>query len=72
MVSEQFKVYIKDTEGNVLVDDTLKTEANGFIDLWLPSEQSYLIKIEHQGKTVESEFSTFENDGTCITTMKLS
>ncbi|MEK4701912.1 CueP family metal-binding protein [Solibacillus sp. FSL R7-0668] len=71
MVSEQFDVYIEDTEGNVLVDDTLKTEANGFIDLWLPRQQSFQIKIEHQGKTVESEFSTFENDGTCITTMQL-
>ncbi|WP_274310431.1 CueP family metal-binding protein [Solibacillus daqui] len=71
MVSEQFNVYIEDAEGNVLVDDTLITEANGFIDLWLPREQSFQIKIEHQGKTVESEFSTFENDGTCITTMQL-
>lgn len=71
MVSEQFDVYIEDNEGNVLVDDTLKTEANGFIDLWLPRDQSFQIKIEHQGKTVESEFSTFENDGTCITTMQL-
>lgn len=71
MVNEQFDVYIEDNEGNVLVDDTLKTEANGFIDLWLPRDQSFQIKIEHQGKTVESQFSTFESDGTCITTMQL-
>lgn len=71
MVSEQFDVYIEDAKGNVLVDDTLKTEENGFIDLWLPREQSFNIKIEHQGKAIESEFSTYENDGTCITTMKL-
>ena len=71
MVSEQFHVYIEDTEGNVLVDESLKTEANGFIDLWLPREQSFQIKIENQGKAVESELSTFENDRTCITTMKL-
>lgn len=71
MVSEQFDVYIEDAKGNVLVDDTLKTEENGFFDLWLPREQSFNIKIEHQGKAIESEFSTYENDGTCITTMKL-
>lgn len=71
MVSEEFNVYIEDAKGNVLVDDILRTEVNGFIDLWLPREQTFQIKIEHQGKEVESEFSTFENDGTCITTMKL-
>ena len=71
MVSEEFDVYIEDAKGNVLVDDILRTEENGFIDLWLPREQTFQVKIEHQGKAVESEFSTFENDGTCITTMKL-
>ena len=71
LVNEQFDVYIEDAEGNVIVDDTLQTEVNGFIDIWLPRDQIYQIKIEHQGKTVESEFSTFENDGTCITTMQL-
>ena len=69
--NEQFNVYIEDTEGNVIVDEILQTQANGFIDLWLPRNQTYQIKIEHEGKMVKSEFSTFENDGTCITTMQL-
>ncbi|SOC21929.1 hypothetical protein SAMN05880501_11393 [Ureibacillus xyleni] len=71
LVNEQFHVYIEDTEGNVIVDKTLESQANGFINLWLPREQTYQIKIEQGGKIVESEFSTFDNDGTCITTMQL-
>lgn len=70
-MNEQFDIYIEDSEGNIIVDETLESQGNGFIDLWLPREQMYHIKIELEGKTVESEFSTFENDGTCITTMQL-
>lgn|SRR5690625_1594838 len=72
MVEEEFDVYIEDTEGNVVLEDTLKTEANGFIDLWLPRDKTYNITINQNGKKVESEFSTFEQDGTCITTMQLT
>lgn len=72
MVEEEFNIHIEDMEGNVVLDDTLKTEVNGFIDLWLPRDKTYNIAINHNGKKVESEFSTFEQDGTCITTMQLT
>ncbi|MFY3792092.1 CueP family metal-binding protein [Ureibacillus sp. MALMAid1270] len=71
LVNEQFDVYIEDSNGNVVLDETLQTQVNGFIDLWLPRDQTYNITIEHEGKKAESKFSTFKNDGTCITTMQL-
>ncbi|SDP85635.1 hypothetical protein SAMN05216565_10953 [Litchfieldia salsa] len=71
MVEEEFDVYIEDEDGNVVVDKKMKSYANGFIDLWLPRNQTYNTKIEHNGKTVESEISTFDGDGTCVTTMQL-
>jgi len=71
MIEEEFNVYIEDMEGNVIVDEMLKSHANGFIDLWLPRDKTYRTTIAHDGKIVESEFSTFENDDTCITTMQL-
>jgi hypothetical protein len=71
MVSEQFDVYIEDAEGNVLVDDVLTSHANGFIDLWLPRDKIYHITISNDGKTGQSEFSTFKNDNTCMTTIQL-
>ena len=71
LVNEEFDVYIEDTDGNVVLDQTMKTESNGFIDLWLPREKSYQVKITYGEKSVESEISTFENDNTCITTMQL-
>ncbi len=72
MVEEEFDVYIEDKEGNVVLEDTLRTEENGFFDLWLPRDKTYHITINHNGKKVESEFSTFKQDGTCITTMQLT
>ena len=71
MANKEIDVTIEDSKGNVLVDETMKTPANGFIDLWLPRDETYNIKMEHEGKMVESKFSTSDNDGTCITTMQL-
>ena len=71
MVEKEFEVYIEDMDGNVVVDKTLKSQPNGFIDLWLPRNKTFKTKIEYGGKVVESELSTFENDPTCVTTMQL-
>ena len=71
MVEEEFEVYIEDTEGNLILDETLKSQSNGFIDLWLPRDKTYHITIAHDGQTAKSEISTFEGDDTCITTMQL-
>lgn len=70
MMNEAFDVYMEDAEGNVILDETVKSQANGFIDLWLPRDKVFSVKITHDGKTVESAFSSFEGDNTCITTMQ--
>jgi hypothetical protein len=72
LVEKEFDVTIEDSEGNVVIEDKLKTQSNGFFDLWLPRDKTYQIKIEHDGKVTEAEISTFENDPTCVTTMQLS
>ncbi|WP_330949508.1 CueP family metal-binding protein [Virgibacillus sp. MG-45] len=72
MVEKDFDVLIEDTDGNVIVDKTVTSQKNGFFDLWLPRDKTYRVVITHDGKQVESEISTFENDGTCITTMQLT
>lgn len=71
LVEEEFDVYIQDEEGNVIVDETMTSLENGFIDLWLPRDKTYQVKIEHKGRTAESEISTFEGDNTCIITIQL-
>lgn len=72
MINQDFDIYIEDTEGNIILDETKQSLENGFIDLWLPRDKAFRVKITHEGKEVESEISTFQDDGTCITTMQLS
>lgn len=72
MVNEQFEVYIEDKEGNLIMDKTVQSQPNGFIDLWLPRDKELNVTIKHNGKSVQSKLTTFENDNTCITTMQLS
>lgn len=71
MVNEEFHITIKDIEGNIVLDEKMQTLDNGFIDLWLPRNQTYEITVEYEDKKVDSTFSTYENDGTCITTLQL-
>jgi hypothetical protein len=71
LTNKQFKVYIKDAEGQVILDKMVKSQKNGFIDLWLPRDKKYQIKIEQDGKKAGAEISTFKDAPTCITTMKL-
>lgn len=72
LVEKDFDVHIQDEDGNVVVDETITSLENGFIDLWLPRNKNFQVKITHDDKTVESNISTFEGDNTCITTMQLT
>ncbi|RCX23635.1 hypothetical protein DFP94_1011237 [Fontibacillus phaseoli] len=71
MADQEFEVNIVDDEGNTVLNQKMKTYGNGFVDLWLPRDKTYKVKISHDGKTANSEISTFEGDNTCITTMQL-
>ncbi|MFD1926942.1 CueP family metal-binding protein [Sporosarcina siberiensis] len=71
LVEEEFNVLIKDSEGNVIFDEKKKTEANGFIDLWLPRDDRFSVIITQGDRETASEISTFDGDNTCITTMQL-
>lgn len=71
LTEQEFKVYIKDTEGTVIVDETMKSQSNGFIDLWLPRDKEYSVTIEQDGIKAKAELSTFKTDNTCVTTMQL-
>lgn len=72
LVNQDFDFYIEDMDGNIVLDEVINSEENGFVDLWLPRDKTYNVKISNDGKQVESEISTFEKDGTCITTMRLA
>ncbi|NBI30207.1 CueP family metal-binding protein [Chengkuizengella marina] len=71
LVNETFEVLIKDSTGNVIVEESLVSGKNGFFDMWLPRDKEYQVRIKYDGKIAESNLSTFKEDRTCVTTMQL-
>lgn len=71
LVNASFEVFIEDEDGNVVVDEVMQTEQNGFMDLWLPRDKTFKITITKDNLTAESRLSTFNDDPTCITTIQL-
>ncbi|PIC58026.1 hypothetical protein CSV80_16065 [Sporosarcina sp. P12(2017)] len=71
LVEQEFDVHIEDSKGNVILNETKETEANGFIDLWLPRNDTFTVTIKQDTKETVSEITTFDGDNTCITTMRL-
>ncbi|WP_342423656.1 CueP family metal-binding protein [Paenibacillus sp. FSL E2-0178] len=72
MAGQDFDIYIEDAEGKEVMKQTVKSQPNGFIDLWLPRDQKLQITVTHDGKQAKTEVSTFKSDDTCLTTMQLS
>ena len=71
MANQDFDVLIEDADGKEVMNGAVKSQPNGFIDLWLPRDQTYKITITQGGKQAKSEISTFKKDDTCLTTMQL-
>lgn len=65
-------IHITNEAGDVILDETTQTHKNGFVDLWLPRDDKYEVKISYLGKEAKGEISSFIGDPTCVTTMELS
>ncbi|MBY9081124.1 CueP family metal-binding protein [Paenibacillus sp. HN-1] len=71
LANKEFTVTAVNADGKIVLNETVKSHVNGFIDLWLPRDQTYRLTIGYNGKTAESEVSTYEKNDTCLTTMQL-
>ena len=71
LANKNFDVRIQDEEGEVIMDETVTSLENGFIDVWLPRDQTFQVEVQYGEKTSESTISTFKGDNTCITTMQV-
>ena len=71
MAEEEFNFKVVDSSGNEVINSTLMTYKNGFVDLWLPRNETFTVTIQHQDLSYEGELTTFEGDATCVTTMQL-
>lgn len=67
-----FDVTVVDDAGEVILEETITTQDNGFFGLWLPAEIEGTITIEHENGSVTGDFSTHDDAKTCETDLRLT
>ncbi|MGX9522625.1 CueP family metal-binding protein [Vibrio mediterranei] len=61
-----------DRKHQQILSKVMRTNSNGFIDLWLPRDKEHLkVAITYKGMKATKEIGTTNEDLTCITDMKL-
>jgi len=72
LVEEDIEVTLTSSDGEVLVEETVTTFANGFVGYWLPRGFEGTLEVSHDGRTGEVPVATGAEDPTCITTLQLT
>ena len=71
LVDVPVKILALKDDGTVLIDSSVNTMSNGFIELWLPRNINITLTLESMNRKAEGELTTFSDSNTCITTMQL-
>ena len=71
MVNTPVAVLVKNQAGKTVLNRTVKTMANGFLELWLDRDQTYQVTLKASGKTTTGTLGTQAGSNTCVTTLKL-
>ena len=64
-------VAVTAASGKILINKTMKTAPTGFLDLWLPRNQTIDITVSAKGKSATGKIFTNRDSKTCETTLKL-
>jgi len=71
MALKSFEVKGVDQNGEIVIDKTVNTLRNGFMELWLPRERLISLSIKHLGLIANGLLATFDDSPTCVTTFQL-
>ena len=71
LVNTAVAVTVKNQAGKTVLNRTMKTMANGFLELWLDRDQTYQVTLKAAGKTTSGMLHTQAGSDTCVTTLKL-
>lgn len=72
LAEQDIDVTLTSSDGEVLVDETTTTYANGFAGYWVPRGFEGTLEVSYDGYTGEVPVATGPEDPTCITTLQLS
>jgi hypothetical protein len=71
LVGVPIEVLAQASDGTVLIQETMTTLANGFIELWLPQDLEVRLILRAGSLAAEELLSTADGSKTCVTTMRL-
>lgn len=71
LANKIFSVTAIDENGNVLLDNQIKTLDNGFFELWMPRGLTIKLDIKYNHLSTSQIIGTFNDSKTCVTTAKL-
>ena len=71
MALKSFDVKGIDQNGKIVIDQTVNTLLNGFMELWLPRERLISFSIKHMDLAAKGFLATFDDSPTCVTTIHL-
>ncbi|VEN74307.1 conserved hypothetical protein [Candidatus Desulfarcum epimagneticum] len=58
-------------DGKTVMDETVQTLKNGFLDIWLPRDQRFMVTISGMDREARGVIETFSESKTCVTTFRL-
>ncbi|OLV18539.1 exported protein [Deinococcus marmoris] len=71
LVKKSINVVVKNQAGKTVMNKTMKTLPNGFLELWLDRNQTYRVSLKMGEKTTTGVLTTHADSDTCITTLRL-
>lgn len=72
LVDQPIQVRAVRPDGSVVLDEVMNTGRNGFLDLWLPRGEAFLLQVSIDGYGTQAIIGTNSGNPTCITTMQMT
>jgi len=71
LVQTKLNVKAVDKSGSVIMNKSVSTMENGFMELWLPRNRTINLTISGLNRSATDVITTTDGSATCITTMQL-
>ena len=72
LVNADVDILVRDDQGEVVLEETTTTYANGFVGVWLPRDLTGTVALTVDGRSVEAPLSTTADSATCLTGLQLA
>lgn len=72
LMNADVDILVRDDQGEVVLEETTTTYANGFVGVWLPRDLTGTVVLAIDGRSVEAPLSTTADSATCLTGLQLA